>query len=199
VTLVSSELGEEPIAITFDGTKIWTANQGMQPGGTPSVSNILPGSWSVSTNTAGFVHPVGMVFDGRNTWVADGNYILKLDDFGQVLQTVAVNGGAVGRPAFDGKNILVPAAPTTIAAIDPDTGYVVGGVQGGGIDNPIAAAYDGERVLVLNTGGTFALFRATDYSVLSFGYLNNLPYGACSDGVNFWVTMNTTPGKLGRY
>jgi hypothetical protein len=198
VATVTTDLGQEPVGIAFDGTKIWTVNQGGSSF-QPSVSIVIPGPpWSVQTVTTGFVRPVGIVFDGSNMWIADQNLLLKLDEFGAIVQTVALD-GSVGRPTFDGVNVIAPTTSPTLWAVRASTGERVGGVSNGPMDHPVQAVFDGQRILVLNPSGSFSLFRASDYSVITFGPLNAIPFGACSDGVNFWITLTATPGRLARY
>src|SRR5215471_9916655 len=65
---VASNLGNGAGAIAFDGTRIWTANQG------GSVSLVTPGNsppWTVTTVAAGFAGPAGALYDGANVWVTD--------------------------------------------------------------------------------------------------------------------------------
>jgi hypothetical protein len=107
VTTVASNLGINPEGIAFDGARVWTANSG-PPG---SVSIVTPGAsipWTVTTVTTGIVQGRGMLYDGANVWVTDGNgKLLKLDSAGAILQTVTV-GGVPNFPVFDGTNIWVP-------------------------------------------------------------------------------------------
>ena len=66
---------------------------------------------------------------------------------------------------------------------------------------PAAAAFDGERVLVTNfIGNSVSLWRAADLTALgSFATGSSTqPFGACSDGINFWVALSGT-GKLARF
>ena len=69
------------------------------------------------------------------------------------------------------------------------------------MDLPFAAAFDGQRVLVTNFGGnTVSLWKAADLNPLGFfstGASTN-PVGACSDGVNFWISLNNA-ARLARF
>src|SRR5262245_6090171 len=100
---VASNLGNGAGAIAFDGTRVWTANQG------GSVSIVAPQAsipWTVTTVAAGFAVPAGALFDGFNVWVTDSaaGKVFKLDGGGAILQTVTA--GAEPRlPVFDGENI----------------------------------------------------------------------------------------------
>ena len=64
---------------------------------------------------------------------------------------------------------------------------------------PQTAACDGQRVLVTNiSGNSVSLWKAGDLTALgSFG-TGFSPFGACSDGINFWITIDTT-AKLARF
>jgi hypothetical protein len=74
-------------------------------------------------------------------------------------------------------------------------------LTGNGLNGPRAAAFDGERVLVTNPGGnSVSLWRASDLKPLgsvSTG-TSTSPLGTCSDGVNFWITLNSA-NKLARF
>ena len=57
--------------------------------------------------------------------------------------------------------------------------------------HPVAAAFDGERVLVTNAYNSVSLWKAADLSPIgtfSTGGLTS-PRGVCSDGVNFWIAL----------
>ena len=190
VTLVASNLGAFPVAIAFDGARVWTA------GGFPSaVSIVTPGPaipWTVTTVTAGFSIPSGAVFDGANVWITDGT-LKKLDASGAVIQSVSV-GGSPFHPAFDGANIWVPSlSGDSVSVVRASSGAVLRTLTGNGLDSPVAAAFDGERVLVTNPpGNSVSLFKAADATplgVFSTGAGTN-PYGACSDGTHFWIALN---------
>jgi hypothetical protein len=200
VTTVASDLGAGPLGIAFDGARVWTANT------SGSVSIVTPGAtipWAVTTVPGDFNNPFGMLFDGANIWVTDrnGNALLKLDSAGAVLQTVTV-GGLPELPAFDGTNIWVPnLSPSSISVVRASTGALVQTLTGNGLSEPSAAAFDGQRILVTNSGGnSVSLWRAADLTPLgSFSTgPSTLPFGACSDGINFWITLRT-PGKLARF
>jgi hypothetical protein len=67
-TLVAANLGNSSFGITFDGARIWTANNGTVSIVTPSAS--IP--WTVTNVTVGFVLSSAL-FDGANVWVTDAN------------------------------------------------------------------------------------------------------------------------------
>jgi hypothetical protein len=197
VTTVTSALGEHSTGIGFDGDKIWTANNG-------SLSIVTPGStlpWSVST-VGGFGRLSGFVYDGANMWVTDQdapNSLKKLDSSGNVVQTVPVS-GSPQFPIFDGKNIWVPSS-NTVTVIRASNGEVLATLTGNGLDDPKSAAFDGERILVTNFDGeSVSLWKATDLTPIgSFSTgAGSDPWGACSDGQNFWITLRGL-GQLARF
>jgi hypothetical protein len=205
VTTLTSSLGVSPIGISFDGARIWTANEG--PGGSGgSVSIVTLNPLSVTTVTAGFTQAFGIQYDGANMWVTDGGTtpgkLLKLDSNGAIMQTVTV-GNTPSLLVFDGTNLWVPnESSNSLMVVRASTGAVLATLTGNGLNGPTTAAFDGERIVVTNgNGDTVSLWKAADLSPLgsvSTGP-NTFPVGACSDGVNFWITLNGTTGQLARF
>lgn len=199
VTTLSSSLGVFPLGIGFDGTRIWTANNG------GSVSIVTLNPLTVTTITTGFSVLVGIVYDGANMWVADRgstpNALFKLDSNGAIIQKVTV-GSAPQFPVFDGTNIWVPNfLSDSVTVVRASTGTVVATLTDNGLNAPINAAFDGERILVTNQlGSTVSLWKAADLTPI--GSLStgpgSQPFGACSDGLNFWITLEQLQ-KLARF
>jgi DNA-binding beta-propeller fold protein YncE len=162
-------------------------------------------SGAQATYKQNFTDLRGALYDGSAFWVIDaGNHKLKkVSAAGQLLQ--AVNTGVSGSPehmTFDGANIWVlrPGADA-LTVVQAATGAVVATLTGNGLDGPASAAFDGERILVTNRDSNgVSLWRATDLKPLgSFSTgANTHPTGACSDGLNFWITLLST-GELARY
>lgn len=197
VTTLTTNLGLFPQGITFDGQHIWTAN------GLGSVSIVTLNPLSVS-NVGGFNSPRGMIFDGANVWVTDGgdSSLKKLGPTGNVLMSIQV--GADPRyPVFDGTNIWVPGGSSSTLTVVRATGGLVGQVlatlTGNGLNVPIQATFDGERILVTNfAGSSVSLWTASDLTAIgTFPTGGATPFGACSDGVNFWITLSSN--KLARF
>lgn len=199
VTTLPISLGNFPTGVSFDGARIWTANEG------GSVSIVTLNPLSVSTVTAGFSVPGSMLYDGANMWVTDigttpGN-LFKLDSNGTIIQTVTV-GTNPSFQVFDGTNIWVPNfGSNTVTVVRASTGAVLATLNGNGLNSPTTAAFDGERILVTNHfGDNVSLWKAADLSPLgsySTGSATG-PNGACSDGLNFWITLQTT-NQLARF
>jgi hypothetical protein len=194
VTVAASNLGNHPVGIAFDGTNLWTANFG-PPG---SVSIITPQSpYTVTTVTTGFAGPYGILYDGVHIWVSDfgAGTLLQLDPSGNILQTVTVGSGPQF-PVFDGTNIWVPnRGSNSITVVQASSGKVVATISADAsnlLNEPVTATFDGERILVTNyNGNTVTLFKAADLSFIANvpTAVSTGPYGACSDGINFWVAL----------
>jgi hypothetical protein len=205
VTTVTNSLGAFPSGIAFDGSRIWTANFG----GTVSIVSLNP--TLVTTVSTGFVQPIGMLYDGSNIWVTNSgsNDLFKLNSGGSITQTIPV-GNNPNFPVFDGTNIWVPnfdsSSLTVVRVKDAGgnplaTAFVLATLTGNGLNVPFTAAFDGERILVTNfVGDSVSLWKAADLTPLgsvSVG-ASTLPVGACSDGLNFWIVLNST-NKLARF
>jgi hypothetical protein len=197
VTTLSTSLGNIPIGIAFDGSRIWTANRG----GSISIISLNP--TSVTTVSTGFIQPVGMLYDGSNIWVTDqaANTLLKLNSDGSIAQSISIS--SPGFPVFDGINIWVPGASLTVVRVKDANGnpltnaFVLATLA----DNGLAAAFDGERILVTHgSGNSVSLWKASDLTPLgSFPTgINTTPLSACSDGLNFWITLEAAD-KLARF
>jgi DNA-binding beta-propeller fold protein YncE len=194
-------LGGFPEGIAFDGERIWTANAA------GSISIIALPSYSVLTISGFFSQLHGIIYDGHNIWVTDGDRKLKkLDSSGNILMSVSV-GSLPLYPAFDGTNIWVPnAGSNTVSVVRASTGAVVAVLNGNGLSNPVQAAFDGERILVTNSDeNRVSLWKASDLTPIgtfSTG-AGTIPGGVCSDGLNFWIALEVTgtpaPGTLARF
>jgi hypothetical protein len=199
VTLVTSDLGNLPANLAYDGQHIWTANAG-------GVSIVQLSPVSVTTVGAGLGSPFGILFDGTNIWVTDfgDNTLKRLDSNGAV--TLTTNVGATPRqPVFDGTNIWVPSAGsnsvTVVRAVGGFAGTVLATLSGNGLNGPTTGAFDGARILVTNfEGDRVSLWNASDFSPIDniATGSGSEPWGACSDGVNFWIALLGT-GKLARF
>lgn len=216
VTLATANLGGDEIRnLAFDGAKIWAASSGGVFGcdGAPlsftTVGSTTP--WSTTTVTAGFSQLFGILYDGSHIWVTDrgDNRLKKVNKVnGAVLQSIPV-GTDPGNPVFDGMNIWVPNTGSdniTVVRVKDAAGnplssaFVLKTLTAPFMLAPFTAAFDGERVLVACQSQGIFLFKAADLSRITgiSTAPNSVPYGACSDGVNFFVTLNGA-NKLVRF
>jgi hypothetical protein len=211
VTTLSTALGDNPHGIAFDGSRIWTAN----PGGVGSISIVTLNPTTVTTITTGFQAPLGIVYDGSNMWVTDvqRGTLLRLNADGSIAQTIPVGSGPQF-PVFDGTNIWVPninSSSLAVVRVKDATGnplanaFVLATFSNSGLSGATTAAFDGERILVTAIFGTnVSMWKASDLTPLgSFPTGDDSrAYGACSDGLNFWITIGletNSVGKLARF
>jgi len=136
--------------------------------------------------------------------VAGGdNQLKKLNSRGSIVASVPV-GLSPFHPVFDGTNIWVPCFDhdtVTVVRVKDTAGnplaspFVLKTLIGNGLDVPFSAAFDGQRILVMNlNGNSLSLWKASDLTPLGSVAtgVNTRPSGACSDGVNFFVTLSGT-------
>jgi hypothetical protein len=203
-TRVAENVGAVPVAIAFDGAKLWIADSGIgafQSGGIVIVSPTSAPPWDVGEvfvpcGGAARCYPSDVIFDGQNVWSVVGQLLQKLDSSGSVIQSVSLP-SAGGHPAFDGTNIWLPQGNNTVAIIRASTGTVVATLSGNGLDAPRRSVFDGERMLVLGAH-SLTLWRAADLAPLGSRSLGSLtPSDVTSDGIQFWVTLST--GQLARF
>jgi hypothetical protein len=88
-----------------------------------------------------------------------------------------------------------------VTVVRVSNGEVLATLAGNGLNQPINAAFDGERILVTNSNGdSVSLWKGTDLTPiasLSTG-AGSRPWGVCSDGQYFWITLQG-PDQLGRF
>ena len=202
VTALTTSLGNSPAGaspVAFDGTNIWVGNV------TDSTLSIVSPTGATATMPA-FLQPRGWIYDGANMWVAsDGSPgMFKYDSAGNPILFKALS-GVQGIPAFDGSVMWVPMRDSdTLLLIRPSNGELVATLSGNGLSQPLAAAYDGQRVLVTNAAGggmTVSVWRAADRFPLGsveVGPVFSNPYAPCSDGIQFWIPLSGT-GQLARF
>jgi hypothetical protein len=125
------------------------------------------------------------------------NKLKKLDGTGGILQSVAVE-TTPGFPVFDGGNVWVPnGASNSVTVVRVRDGQVLATLTGNGLNGPTQAAFDGQRILVTNnSAASVSMWRATDMTPIGSISTGASPDGACSDGINFWITLGV--GQLAR-
>jgi S-layer family protein len=209
VTTLADDLGDfGGLGVAFAGYYIWTISSN-------SVSRVDPNTGAVTNYTAGFSAPYGITYDGSNIWVTDigDDTIKKLNSNGTIAYTISAGSNPFGL-VFDGMNLWVPhidISKVSVVRVKDAAGnplndpLVLATLTGNGLSSPYVAAFDGERILVTNiSGGSVSLWKASDLTPLGFATGADGIYGACSDGLNFWITLNTSPlgtspGKLVRF
>jgi S-layer family protein len=196
ISLLAYSVPFHPNNLAFDGDRVWTANFD-----DPTVSIIPVSNGNLLTAAAasvgGFTRPTDVLFDGANIWVTDSatGKLHKLNVSGGIVQTVVV-GAKPGYMTYDGANIWVPNLDdNSITVVQASTGAVTATISAdasNGLSVPLQAAFDGDRILITNPGNdSVTLFRSADLSLIGNVPLapGAHPFGVCSDGINFWVTL----------
>ena len=181
------DIGNGAQAIAFDGTQIFTTSGGgIQHD--PYLSIITPGPtlpWSIQhIRNADHVMAGRLIFDGTSMWLcdADGD-LLRLDSTGAIVQVIPL-GTTIRGGVFDGANLWLDSN-AGIQIVRASDGVVVTTLPAG-----FPAAFDGARILVLQTGSV-AVYRAADLALIGT-FSTPDPFGpaqACSDGINFWLSL----------
>jgi hypothetical protein len=197
VATLSSNVGPSPRRIAFDGKKLWIIKQNGFVIFNPLTAATEPTPPSGLSNTS------GILFDGTSIWITDSlaNTLNRMNEDGTIAQTVPVGSGA-SSPVFDGANIWVPNFfDDSITVVRASTGQVLATLTGNGLNSPQEVAFDGERVLAVNgdPGDSVSLWKAADLSPISSLAIGESGTGVCSDGLNFWIITNNSPGKLIRF
>ncbi len=159
-----------------------------------------PNIGPVSTISAGFVQPVGALFDGTNVWITDfaDSRLKKLDSNGVILQSVPVGTGPE-LSVFDGSNIWVPSYfGNTLTVVRAKDGVVLANLTGNGLSGAVQAVFDGER---RSSSRTFLEIvcrcgRRLTWHAISLSH-SVQPLGACGDGINFESHLQGGTGALG--
>jgi hypothetical protein len=186
-----STLISAPIDITTDGQYIWTT------GDSGIISRVDPDTGA--TSNFGFTTVFGILFDGASLWVTGSNHLYKLDSNAAAVQSVTV-GADPQLAVFDGSNIWVPNhGDASVSVVRARDGMVLATLTGNGLNDPVQAAFDGQRVLVTNFDSV-SMWNAADLTPIgSFPTgAGTQPFGACSDGINFWVTLSNS-AQLARF
>jgi hypothetical protein len=192
VQVFADTLGNDPEGLAYDGLNIWTANTS----GSISRINSFIGS-QVTNFSTGFSSPRGILFDGANIWVTDSgdNRLKKVNPSnGNILQEIPV-GDNPRYPVFDGTNIWVPNfSSNAVTVVRASTGQVLATLSHFTFNGPLTAAFDGERVVIVN-GLTFSasMWKATDLTQLgTFNPAQSTQdnFGVCSDGIRFYSTSS---------
>src|SRR5262249_58124636 len=98
---------------------------------------------------------------------------------GDIVQSVAV-GSKPGLSVFDGSNIWVPNfSDNSITVVRARDGMVLGTLTGNGLNKPVEAAFDGQRILVTNgCGFSASLWKAADLTPIgTFSTGTGAPFG----------------------
>ena len=109
--------------------------------------------------------------------------MLKLNSPGGILQTVTVGSGPAF-PLYDGTNLWVPNATSSISVVRPGSGAVLATLTGNGLSIARGGAFDGQRILVTSLDSNIvSLWKADDLT----------PIGISTSGTSQTASAATGP------
>jgi S-layer family protein/putative pyrroloquinoline-quinone-binding quinoprotein len=136
--------------------------------------------------------PIAVQSDGECLWVADrGSTTVKRvrANDGKLIETWTGMDHPSSILVANGRVYVTgDTAPGKLYAIDPDLtpGNAVQLAEVG--DNPVAMAFDGERILTANRGGSITNYHVSSGSKITYTNNFSMPNAILYDGSNFWVT-----------
>jgi len=198
-----ADTGHGAVSMAFDGSRIWVSNAGgiAHAVQLAIVTPAASAPWSVVPIVDDRFNGVP-VFDGTNMWLAGfGGELYRLDANGAVTLTVPIGQTPVGA-AFDGANLWISSSlDSSLTIVRVSDGAVVTTLTGNGLNVPRKLAFDGRRILVANLGGnSVSLWNAADLTPIGTFPAGDAtaPFGVCSDGIDFWVTLSGS-NQLARF
>ena len=138
-------VGSEPIAVTFDGTNIWVANEGSN-----NVTKMLAANGSVVGTYPAGTNPDALAFDGTSIWVANNmnpGYATKLLASDGSIQGSFFLGPADDFPTgilFDGTYIWTANSGTSSTTKLASDGSIVGSYYAN--SSPFGIVFDGTNI-----------------------------------------------------
>jgi len=179
-------VGTIPVALAYDGTRLWVAN-----GGDNTVQAIDPATGDVDAPVTVGNRPAALVFDGVRLWVAnlDDGTVQAIDPVtGDVGMSIAV-GLRPDALTFDGTQLwVVNSGDNTVQAIDPATGDVSAPIVFVGI--PSALAFDTLRArlwVAIFGDDTVQAIDPTTGEVSAPIKVGRGPSALAFDGTRLWV------------
>jgi DNA-binding beta-propeller fold protein YncE len=159
--------GPNPVGVAFDGANIWIANYGAS-----RVTKVRANDGAALGAFATGNAPAGVTYDGASVWVTNSadNTVSKVRaSDGKLLGTFPLPGVVPWWMTFDGENIWVPSSNASgngwVTKLRASDGKNLGNFTVG--NSPIAAAFDGVNVWVVNGGNNNVMkLRVSDGTLL---------------------------------
>jgi hypothetical protein len=145
-------IGENPHALVFDGTNLWSA--GSESGSVRRTNAQTRSTAVFSVGSGNQSAPTGLAFDGTSMWVSlyGDNTVTKMGLDGSVLGTFSV-GSHPGPIVFDGANVWVGnTGATTVTKLRVSDGTVLRTFNVSG--TPVSLVFDGANIWVATSAST---------------------------------------------
>lgn len=206
-----------PVDIAFDGTNMWTVNQGLNCQGPGTVSKITP-TGTVTTYALPLVSPpttwpMAIAFDGTNMWVASNNSspigglpvgsVHKVTPTGAMTSYVLPNNGTTPSWSptdivFDGANMWVASTSYAYVARVTPAGVITSHLVMANGGPPRRLAFDG-YYLYAGTNSQVVRFAPTTDPIVTPALVQNVadPVNALAyDGSNVWSAGYSALGTI---
>lgn len=143
-------------------------------------------------------HPVALLFDGSNVWVANtfNDNLIKLSPDGAVVGTFRVGKGPDAL-AFDGEHLWVANTGLELTTEEPPPGTVSKVTLAGEVVGefpvgrwPVALAFDGQAIWVANITDKTVMKLSLDGSLAGTVELDYRPRALAVVGDNLWVVTD---------
>ena len=185
-------VGSEPIAVTFDGTNIWVANEGSN-----NVTKMLAANGSVVGTYPAGTNPDALAFDGTSIWVANNmnpGYATKLLASDGSIQGSFFLGPADDFPTgilFDGTYIWTANSGTSSTTKLASDGSIVGSYYAN--SSPFGIVFDGTNVWITNElyyPPNVTKVQDSNGSIIGTYAVGPYPRGIAFDGTNIWAASS---------
>jgi uncharacterized protein (TIGR03437 family) len=182
-------VGTHPVALAFDGTNIWVANNG-----SGSVTKLRASDGTILGTFSAGVSPNALVFDGSHIWVANSGtgFVTELRaSDGAILGTFLAVVTSAAALAFDGSSVWVtdagPGLVTSfVTKLRASNGTLLGTFPVG--VKPFGEVFDGVSIWVANTwSNTVTKLRASDGANMGTFAAGGFPNALAFDRHNIWA------------
>jgi len=188
-TITYGGVGLEPIALTFDGTNIWVANEGSN-----NVTKMLAANGSVVGTYPAGTNPDALAFDGTSIWVANNmnpGYATKLLASDGSIQGSFFLGPADDFPTgilFDGTYIWTANSGTSSTTKLASDGSIVGSYYAD--SSPFGIVFDGTNIWITNGPSIVTKLQDSNGSIVGTYAVGPYPRGIAFDGTNIWAASS---------
>ena len=186
---VDVPLVNTPVAMAFDGDRIWITAQGN------TVTRVRASDGATLNVIPIPATPVGLAFDGTYMWIADTTvkqFEKRRASDGVLQATFPAPLGDPGRMIFDGENLWsIGRDLNNVLKLRTSDGMQIGTYPVG--TRPSDLVFDGANIWVTNSmSNNVTKLRASDGALLGTYNVGLWPIGIAYDGENIWVVNNNS-------
>ncbi|MBN2135362.1 MAG: transglutaminase [Acidobacteria bacterium] len=139
-------------------------------------------------------YPAGMTWDGKNLWLLDrkDGLLLKLDDKGEVIETIKTPGYRPSGLTWDGEQLWISDLESNlIYRLNPKNKTITRTIESP-VSNPYGLAWDGKLLWLLNASKNSSMLSSIDpddgTTIISFKAPFSSGTGLTWDGKYLWAS-----------